>query len=116
MVFVRSRGTGLHIFNYADKPDFTTRELVTFILHVSGGKSAPAIKLPEWLGLSLGSLLDFIGQLIGAQFPINRERVQKFCSSTEIDAQSAFATGFAPRYTIEEALQLTVKDYVKGSN
>lgn len=115
MAFVRSRGLGLHIFNYADKPDYTMRELVKFILHVLDGKSAPAINIPEWLGLYVAILLDFIGQHTGARFPINRERIEKFCSSTEIDAQNAFATGFAPRYTIEEALQLTVKDYVKGS-
>lgn len=115
MAFVRSRGLGLDIFNYADKPDYTMRELVKFILHVLDGKSAPAINIPEWLGLYVASLLDFIGQRTGARFSINRERIEKFCSSTEIDAQNAFATGFAPRYTIEEALQLTVKDYVKGS-
>ncbi|HRW59451.1 MAG TPA: NAD-dependent epimerase/dehydratase family protein [Defluviicoccus sp.] len=115
LVFLKSCGPGLQIYNYADKPDFTMRELVTLISQGLGRKSAVAITLPEWLGFTLGSYFDIISKVIGAKFPINRERVEKFCSSTEIDSQNAFATGFVPKYTIGKALQLTVQDYVTGS-
>lgn len=115
LVFSKSCGDGVHIYNYADKPDFTMHGLVKLISRKLAKKRSAAINIPEWAGVTVGTVFDVISKATGAQFPINRERVKKFCSSTEIDSQRAFATGFAPTHTIENALDLTIKIYFKDS-
>lgn len=111
MLYVKSYGPGLYTFNYADKPDFTMNELVRIISQGLGIVRTRGTHLPRWLGFALGSAFDVFSKISGVQLPINRNRVKKFCASTEILSENAFATGFCPKYTMEHALYLTIQEY-----
>lgn len=76
---------GFHIFNYADKPDFSMIELVNLI----EGKmkiSIPSIRIPFWLGMLVGYLFDIISFVTQKKFSISSVRIKKFCATTQFNA------------------------------
>lgn len=99
-----SFGAGKHLYNYADKPDLTTRELVAQVRGALGfpgsGPSAPYIA-----GLLGGMVFDAAAKITGRNFPISAIRVRKFCADTIVDAQRAHASGFAAPFTLQQGLQ-----------
>lgn len=97
-------GPGIHLFNYADKPDLTTAELVLQIqalLPDSGGRS---IHLPYGLALAMAYLFDALAYLSGRTFAISSARVRKFCAATQVATTALEQTGFQPKCTIHEGL------------
>lgn len=98
---------GLHVSNYVDKPDFSTRELVCFIRRCMGMASDAAMALPFPLALALGSGIDIVAKLTNRQFPISALRIHKFCSNSSFST-NASALGFKAPYPLREALRLTI--------
>ncbi len=95
---------GTHVFNYADKPDMSTRTLVRTIRKAMGlGGTGPAF--PYVFGLAGGMVFDLAARLTGRTFPVSLIRVRKFCASTVVNADRAMASGFTPPYTLEQGLQ-----------
>jgi GlcNAc-P-P-Und epimerase len=97
---------GFHVFNYADKPDFTTSDLVSFIdkkmkLNIS------KIKIPFWLGMIIGYCFDIISKIFRKKLTISSVRVKKFCSTTQFDATKAHSSFEAP-FTLKQGLDLTL--------
>lgn len=84
------------IFNYADKPDLSTRELVALAAPVLG-HPGPVRHLPYALALVIGYAFDVVGKVTGRRFAVSAVRVRKFCASSVVDAARAHASGFAPR-------------------
>lgn len=97
---------GYHIFNYADKPDFSMVELTQTIEEKMKIK-LPSIKIPYLLGMMGGYGFDFISVLSGKKFSISSVRVQKFCATTQFDASKVHSVFKSP-YTLEEGLNKTL--------
>jgi nucleoside-diphosphate-sugar epimerase len=98
---------GYHIFNYADKPDFSMFEL-TRIIEEKMKIKLPSIKIPYLLGVIGGYGFDFISVLLRKKFSISSVRVKKFCATTQFDA-SKVRSVFKSPYTLNEGLNKTLE-------
>lgn len=98
---------GVTILNYADKPDLSTREIITIIEDQLGRRSG-SLRLPVALGLAGGHALDLVARLTRRTFPISAVRIRKFVASTTVNTDRLLASGYRPRYSLEEALRRTV--------
>ena len=94
---------GFSVFNYVDKPDLTTRELVSIVSKVLN-RRIPSFPIPYWIGMAGGYCFDLLSKISGKNLPISSVRVKKFCATTQFDASKAESTGFKPRFTLEEGL------------
>jgi len=99
---------GVHLFNYADKPDLTTRELLTNIYSLME-KPLPRFHIPYWLAKGFASLFDLISKISGITFPISATRIEKFTATTQFSAEKALATDFRPSFSIIEGLKETIE-------
>jgi len=102
-----SFATGLHIFNYVDKPDFSMNNLVTLIKQRTG-KQTSSLRLPKIIGLSAGTMLDVVARITNKKLPISRIRIEKFCATTIFKADRVKATGFVAPTQLEQALIETI--------
>ena len=98
---------GYHIFNYADKPDFTMTELSS-VIERKMKLSIPKIRIPYWLGMLGGYGFDLLAFLTRKKLSISSVRVKKFCATTQFDATKAHSTFKAP-FTLEEGLNNTLE-------
>lgn len=101
---------GVHLYNYADKPDLSTRELVALARRTLG-QSGGVIKLqvPRWTGLLAGVAFDLLARLTGRRYAVSASRVQKFCADTTVSTRRLEATGFVRPYDLEAALVKTIR-------
>lgn len=100
-------GPGVHLTNYADGPDLTTRELVTLMTQQLGVHvSARPIPLP--VGILAGRVFDVAARLTGRTFPVSAVRVQKFAAETTVDASAVERSGFVRPYDIVAGLKRTL--------
>ena len=99
--------SGCHIFNYADKLDFSMTELVS-VIENKMNISVPKSKIPYWLGMFGGYGFDFISLITGKKFSISSVRVKKFCATTQFNATKVHSSFNAP-YTLKEGLDLTLE-------
>ncbi len=99
---------GVQVCNYADKPDFSTRELVDEIRALMPGTGKARLRLPYTLALVLGYAFDGLARLRGRPLAISSARVRKFCADTRIAADAVRARGFQPRVRLNDALALTI--------
>ncbi|KEQ28197.1 NAD-dependent epimerase/dehydratase family protein [Pedobacter antarcticus] len=105
---IRERKTGYEVYNYVDKRDFTTNDLV----HHTGevlGKKIPTIHIPYTLGILGGYGFDILAWILRKKLTISSVRVKKFCAVTQFDSKKAMTTGFVPPYSIEEGLKRTLR-------
>ncbi len=100
-------GPGAHVFNYVDKADLSTNDLVA-IIRAKTGKTGSGIRLPKILGLAAGAVFDVAASLTGRTFPISKVRVEKFCATTVFSADRLKATAFTPPKTLKEGLETTI--------
>ncbi len=104
---------GTHIFNYADEPHLSTKELVFLIKKISGRKSN-TIHIPLNLALAGGYLFDAFGKITGYDFPVTAARMRKFVMPTFHKAKKIREFGFMPKYSIEEGLKQHIDWYKMG--
>jgi len=104
---IEKQEPGYHIFNYADKPDFTMAELSS-VIERKINLSIPKVRIPYWLGMLGGFGFDLLAFLTRKKLPISSVRVKKFCATTQFDAAKAHST-FGSPYTLEEGLNKTLK-------
>lgn len=101
---------GVHLYNYADKPDFSTRELVALANRALGRNGlATRVFLPRWAGLVGGWGFDVVARLTGRRFPFSASRVRKFCAETTVCTRRLESSGFLQTYGLEEALVRTIR-------
>jgi nucleoside-diphosphate-sugar epimerase len=96
--------SNFEIYNYADKQDLSTRELVNTI-YTSFGKAKPIFYIPYFIGLIAGYGFDVLAKITGKNFPISAIRVQKFCADTVVSSDKAMASGYAPEYSLSEGVK-----------
>ncbi len=99
---------GIHIYNYIDKPDFTMNQLVGYVSKLLGRSAEIKIRLPFWVGFSVGKAFDALAFIVQKKFAISSIRVKKFCADSvyqsEIDK-----TGFVAPVPLMEAIEKTVR-------
>ena len=99
--------SGFHIFNYADKPDFSMTELVK-VIEAKMNISVPKVKIPYWLGMLGGYGFDFLSLVTRKNLSVSSVRVQKFCATTQFNADKVILNFKAP-FTLEEGLNATLE-------
>ncbi len=104
---LKSELSGYHLYNYSDKPDLSTKELVE-LTEKTLGKKIPSIRVPYFIGYSVGLFFDLFSKITGKIFPISSVRVKKFCATTQFDSSKIQSTGFYPLYSLEEGLSKTL--------
>ena len=100
--------SGVHIYNYIDKPDFTMNQLVSWVNKLLGKSDKIKFRLPYSVGLLIGNCFDLIATLTGKKLPISAIRVKKFCSNSVYES-AIHATGFTPPFSMLEAVERTIK-------
>jgi len=103
-----SFGPGIHVFNYADLPDMTTRELANHVLKCMG-RPSKLRSLPRPIAMTAGHLFDLVARVSGRRFPISAIRIQKFCENTQLRADRVLRTGFVPPYSLLQGLERTIR-------
>ncbi len=99
---------GIHIYNYADKPDYTMNELVESISNRLKLKSS-ILHIPYILGLFISILFDFRSYLTQRTYIISKIRIQKFCSNSIISTVKLDKIDFNRTFTISQALDKTIQ-------
>ena len=95
---------GLTIYNYADKPDFETNELID-VIYRHLGMTKPSVSIPYSVGMGIGFVFDGLARVSGKNFPISSVRVQKFCADTSFNADKCQKAGFMALYTLSEGVE-----------
>lgn len=98
---------GSFLFNYADKPDLATAELVS-IARRALGRGEGKLRIPYPLGLLAGYAFDVAARVSRRKFPVSAVRVRKLCASTTVSATRLLRTGFKPPHSLTEALERTI--------
>lgn len=101
---IKERPTGYHVYNYVDKPDFTTNDLVYHTGEILN-KKIPTVRIPYWFGMLGGYGFDLLAFISKKKLNISSTRVKKFCAVTQYDSTKAMQSGFVPPYTLEEGLK-----------
>ena len=104
---IESRQKGYHVFNYADKPDLSMKELVQYI-EKKIGINIPKQKIPYCLGLIGGYGFDLLSVVTRKKFTISSVRIKKFCATTQFDA-SKVKKVFKPPFSLEDGLDRTLQ-------
>ena len=100
------------LYNFVDKPDLTTSEIISIIR--SGLKQTRALKtyfkIPYSIGLLGGAFFDLISALTGKSFAVSRIRVKKFTATTIVCSKRLDNSHFVPNYSLEEGLRSMIID------
>jgi GlcNAc-P-P-Und epimerase len=104
---IKNKMTGYHVFNFVDKPDLTTQQLVS-VIQKKLGKKGLSIRLPYFLGYLVGVIFDFLAFLLRKEFPISSIRIKKFCATTQYKSKYIQQTGFNSPYSLEAGLEETI--------
>lgn len=96
--------SNFEVYNYADKPDFNMKDLITLI-YTHLGWVKPKLSIPYAVGLYAGYGFDMIARVTKKQLPISAVRVQKFCANTTCAAEKYRKVGFEPKYTLGEGVR-----------
>ena len=104
---IERESTGFEVFNYADKPDYSMRELVN-IIEKKMNMTIPKFRVPYLMGIIAGFCFDLIGLILRKKLPVSSVRIKKFCATTQFDSNKAHASFSAP-YSLKEGLFRTLE-------
>ena len=71
-----SFGPGLHVYNYIDKPDFDMNTLISVTRKILFGKDSVGLRLPGFIGISLGYIADLVAMIIRKPLSVSSIRVK----------------------------------------
>lgn len=97
-------------YNYIDKPDLTSREIVAQV-YQSLGRRAPGVHIPLGLACAAAFPFDVVIKLTGKNLPISSARIRKLCTQTKYESDKILATGYKPRVSLREGIDRMVKWY-----
>jgi len=105
---IANKRKGYEVYNYVDKPDLTTNDLV---IHTGEtmGKRVPTIRIPYFLGMLGGYGFDLLAWITRKKLTISSIRVKKFCAVTQYDSTKAMNSGFIPPYSMLIGLKRTLE-------
>lgn len=99
---------GIHLFNYADKPDFSMNQLVSEVRNALGRSAHSNIRVPVPVGLAVGRCFDLMPWISGKRFRISSLRIKKFCADS-VYGSTVNRFGFEPPFTLGTALRRTIE-------
>lgn len=99
--------SGVHIYNYIDKPDFDMNALVSGVRKTLFKKDNVGMRLPAFLGIAIGYFADIVAKLIGKSLPVSSIRVKKFMGTTQFSSSIA-ETDFTPPVSLEDGMARTI--------
>lgn len=103
---------GIRIYNFADKPDLSSNEIVSIIMdELKISSNIPAI--PYGIGLLAGYFFDIVAKLTGKKLPVSSIRIKKFCAETTVNTDRLMSSGFKPPYSLEDGLRNMIKSEFK---
>jgi len=101
------------VFNYIDKPDFTSTQISDEVSKHLGKKPAPGV--PYWLGMLMGIPFDVVIKLTGKNLPISTARIRKlFKTQTKFEADKLLDAGYQPKVSLAEGIKRMVDWYQSG--
>lgn len=100
---------GMEIYNYADEPQLTTREIGDHIARFLNRKIR--FTLPKQVGLFMALPFDLAIKLTGQNLPISTARIEKLATQTYHSARKLFSEGFSPQYSTIDGLGRMVDWY-----
>lgn len=100
--------SGVHIYNYIDKPDFTMNSLMANVNRILGRSEKVSFRLPFTVGLLIGKGFDLVAAMTGKRFAISSIRVKKFCSNSVYNT-AIDKSGFVRPVPLEQAIAQTVR-------
>ena len=100
--------SGLHIYNYIDKPDFDMNTLVCAARKTLFGRNNVGLRLAAFFGMAIGYAADFFAKVTGKSLPVSSIRVKKFMGTTQF-ASSVSETGFIAPVSLAEGLSRTLR-------
>lgn len=104
----RRQAGSLELYNYADKPDMTMREIVDTAAATLNRRVA-RVPLPGATAMSLGYAGDLIGAMTRRVLTVNSERVRKFLADTSLPTGRLEASGFVRPFELRTALIETIR-------
>ena len=104
---LEKKEVGYHVFNYADKPDFSMIEL-TQLIEKKINIKLPKQRIPFWIGMLVGYGFDLISLLSRKNLSVSSVRIKKFCATTQFDASKVHNIFKAP-YSLREGLDKTLE-------
>ncbi|HEY6927051.1 MAG TPA: NAD-dependent epimerase/dehydratase family protein [Steroidobacteraceae bacterium] len=105
---------GIQLYNYADSPHLSTRELVRSIA-ATLQVSVPFIRIPKAMALAAVFPFDLVARATGTDLPLTAKRIDKFTRPTHHLAERIRAVGYEPPYRLEEGIRKTVAWYMQVS-
>ena len=105
--FSNSLETGVHTYNYIDKPDFDMNSLVIRVKKALGKEDKVGTRVPYWFGMLAGYGFDALTKLTGKNLPISSIRIQKFCKDSLYNT-AVNKTGFHPPVDLQKAIDSTI--------
>ncbi len=104
---------GTYIYNFSDKPDLSSNEIVQIIKdEMNITSNVPSV--PYWLGLFGGYTFDLLSKLTGKIFPVSSIRIKKFCAETTVNTDRLLESGFSAPYTLEEGIRNMIRSEFKS--
>jgi len=100
--------TGVHTYNFIDKPDFTMDEFVRNVRRLLRQREDIRFRLPFPVGYAIGKGFDAVAAVTGKRFPISAIRVKKFCANS-VYSTSVGDTGFRAPVDLSSALERTLR-------
>lgn len=94
---------GVEIYNYADSPQLTSRDIANTIAQCLGKKEP--ITLPYFLVFLMGIPFDLLIKITKKDLPISTNRIKKLCTETRHEAFKILEHGFKPKYTNFDGLK-----------
>ena len=101
---------GIRLYNYGDKPDLSTSDLVR-IANASMGREGLATRfnIPYPIGLAGGFAFDVLAKTTGKKYPLSSIRIRKFCADTTVSADRVERSGFNRPYSLSEGIQRMIE-------
>lgn len=103
----KRRTEGVQTYIYVDEPVRTTEALVDDLYDLLGMRRS-GVQVPLELAKSVAWVADVAADWTGINFPITAARIEKFNTSTNVDAGSIREAGFEQPVGLDEALEKTV--------
>jgi len=100
--------SGVYIYNFIDKPDFTMNQLVSSVKRMLGQSDNIGFRLPYSVGYVIGKGFDLVAALTGKRLSISSIRVKKFCANSVYNT-AIDNTGFVPPVPLAQALDKTIR-------
>lgn len=100
--------SGVYVYNFIDKPDFTMNNLIKNVNKILGRPEKVGFRIPYALGFLIGKGFDLVAMFTKKRFSISSIRVKKFCADSVYNT-TLNQTGFISPVSLEVALTQTIR-------